>query len=607
MSTINFVEQCQSKDLKKKTNLNNIFNAISINIINTISSSIKEYYKACTKNLENKNDLINDMEDNIEKFNQNLEDKKDINELKELILNIKEISYQLKLNIKSDENNILDFFDDAKILFQRLKNSINKDKNNLDKMCKKTKSPINKSNENLSINSPKKIDYKPIINNNFRFDISALKTNNISNNINTISNISPIKNNLNSSSIQKSLMTQNNSNTIQHSSKPSNIKSTDELIKYKNLNKEYQFIIQKLKQEIKIYKEQLIKYKNNSSFPIDNSRKNKNSFDINSFKKNILNDSNKNLENFGSELNKKPCTISVSPQPTHFRNTNDNLNLNLLSKTLKQYKIEIEIKNKKIFELTKILEKKNLEILELQKEIIEKNNIIETFEKNTIEKEKKENESNNEKLNKINEYLQLIEKKQNEIEGLNQLIYKIQSERENQGIEIEQLKNENEKLKDLDKDALNLIQNHQFNKLNKKLEEAEKEILSLKQKNESLINQIEEKEINSDDYYDHLSEDLNLTNCEEEFSMKKVIKDVKNKERSQDIIIDYPGTEKIRQKLKELEYDYNSIKNLVKSLLLKIKCNSSNKIYITELSKIVGFDDDVMNRIVANKSVKVKK
>ena len=263
-----------------------------------------------------------------------------------------------------------------------------------------------------------------------------------------------------------------------------------------------------------------------------------------------------------------------------------------------------------------------------------------------------------EETNKNN--IQVINKQKDEISGLNQLIYKIQADREKIDEEIKILKKENEKLKkqlehlsstlpeefnELQK-QYNLLENklresrgkspneklsksnnsisnndtnnlgnlvsdkcssfsanNEIEKLNKELQEAKNQISNLKKKNEALVTQLEEKEIKKE-CYDNKSEDGNLSNYEEEFDLRKMAKGAKDKNRSQDINIDYPGIQQIKEKYRELDFYYNSLEGLVKKLLLTIKCNPKNKTYITELCRIVGFDLDTTNKIVANKNTK---
>ena len=82
-------------------------------------------------------------------------------------------------------------------------------------------------------------------------------------------------------------------------------------------------------------------------------------------------------------------------------------------------------------------------------------------------------------------------------------------------------------------------------------------------------------------------------------------KGARDKNRSQDINIDYPGVQAIKEKYRELDFFYNSLEGLVKKLLLTIQCNPKNKTYVTEICRIVGFDMETTNKIVTNKNKKL--
>ncbi len=142
-----------------------------------------------------------------------------------------------------------------------------------------------------------------------------------------------------------------------------------------------------------------------------------------------------------------------------------------------------------------------------------------------------------------------------------------------------------------------------YEALEKELKEAKKEINSLKKKNEDLFNQLEEKEIKNN-CGQYKSEDGNISNYEEEFDLRKMAKGAKDKNRSQDINIDYPGVQQIKEKYRELDFYYNSIEGLVKKLLVTSQCTAKNKTYVTELCRLVGFDLETTNKIVNNKGKK---
>ena len=331
-------------------------------------------------------------------------------------------------------------------------------------------------------------------------------------------------------------------------------------------------------------------------------------------------------------------------------NNNNNNNSNLNEKLEEQQNINNDLNE----ELTKV--KNDNEILknkiistEKRITILNQNSDLQKIKEQELDKIKNENKSlkfENERLdyqfNQLKENLLLNDpeqnkKKEEEIDGLKQLIEKLQKEKEKIDDELNNVKKENEKIKNqmmrLSKtlpEEYNELQKHynelenkyislknknpnattpkktkaeekQIEKMTKELADSKKEIEQLKRKNMELINQLEDKEINKN-YYDVRSEDGNKSNYEEEFDLRKMAKGAKDKNRSQDINIDYPGIQTYKEKVRELEFYYNSLENLVKKLLLTIQCNPKNKTYVTELCKIVGFDLETTNKIITNKN-----
>ena len=125
----------------------------------------------------------------------------------------------------------------------------------------------------------------------------------------------------------------------------------------------------------------------------------------------------------------------------------------------------------------------------------------------------------------------------------------------------------------------------------------------MKKKNEELFKDLENKNLKND-CFSHLSTEKPLSIYEEEFDLKKMAKGVKEKNRSQDINIDYPGIQQIKEKYRELDFYYKSLEELVKKMLLSSICTNKNKTYVYELCKIVGFDEDITNKIINNKNKK---
>ena len=298
----------------------------------------------------------------------------------------------------------------------------------------------------------------------------------------------------------------------------------------------------------------------------------------------------------------------------------------LLLRQNEKSKIEIKELNDTIIQYEKQLYQKNEEISKIQ---IDKINDMKKLQnkENTIElnKLKEENEKLKEKI-KNNSNEETINKLKEENEGLKQFFFKMKDKEEkivedNTDLKekVSSLKKENDAFKAYFNDKnVNPTSLSEYNKNMKKdienknvnlndvlieLNNAKKEINILKKKNEDLFNELESKKFDND-YCDHFSENKAISNYEEEFDLKKMAKGAKDKNRSQDINIDYPGAQQVKDKFRELDYYYNSLEELVKKLLLNCTCTNKNRAYISELCKIVGFNDEVVNKILNNKSKK---
>ena len=272
-------------------------------------------------------------------------------------------------------------------------------------------------------------------------------------------------------------------------------------------------------------------------------------------------------------------------------------------------------------------ERLNDEIEQLKGQNETLKDMIETLTKDFLSKTKEKKEKNEKYDDEV------LKKQYDELEGLKQKTYKYINEQGNNGDEMNILKKENEKLTkqimkfsneytELQKqyDELenrykfslkneNKIQNSNSNittttydEIANELKKVKKENEQIRKKNLELISQLEEKEIKHD--YDIKSEDGYKSNYEEEFDLRKMAKGAKEKNRSQDINIDYPGIQAIKEKYRELDFYYNSLETLVKKLLLNVQVGPKNKTYVNELCKIVGFDLETTNKILNNKNSK---
>ena len=308
------------------------------------------------------------------------------------------------------------------------------------------------------------------------------------------------------------------------------------------------------------------------------------------------------------EENKK-LSEELNKKLSDGNNNTENQHIKLLQEQLKEQK---NINNNLNDELSKV-----------KKENVSFNQKIQKEKNQDIDNIKKENiilKENNEKLTKELKDILDNNKYNGNFEEVN-----LEIERKNEEIKI--LKRENEKIKEqlirlsktlpeennelfkkyrnLEIKYKKLLKNNGIDELkeedNKELNKFKEEIEEIKKKNMELVRQLEDKEINNKDCYDNKSEQ-NISNYEEEFDLRKMAKGAKNKNRSQDINIDYPGIQQIKEKYRELDFYYNSLEELVKKLLLTVRCDAKNKVYISELCKIVGFDQDITNKILTNKN-----
>ena len=216
------------------------------------------------------------------------------------------------------------------------------------------------------------------------------------------------------------------------------------------------------------------------------------------------------------------------------------------------------------------------------------------------------------------------------IEELKQKVFKAIKGEGNNADEINSLKKENEKLieqilklsdenakiqkehdilqkqyytiKNEKKGKISHINNASNDQILNELKKVKKENEEIKKKNDELISKLEEKEIKHN--YDNRSEDGYISNYEEEFDLRKMAKGAKDKNRSQDNNIDYPGIQIYKEKYRELDFNYNSLESLVKNLLLNIQVGPKNKNYVNQLCKIVRFDLETTNKILSNKNNK---
>ena len=349
----------------------------------------------------------------------------------------------------------------------------------------------------------------------------------------------------------------------------------------------------------------------------------------------ILEDNNEdNIKSKCIELNKKlkqeiQSKNELNEELIKLKTENDKLTKKLLSLGI-DYIAGQEIQISR----DKIIEKLKDEIEQLKERNNTLNGMVESFSNQFLlninnhnknkensskkEKEKKENKDCNSKceerikiLKKENEKLtnQIIRLSTNLPEEFNDL-QKQYNDLENKYKQL--LKNDrknnnnniNNNINNININSINNNNNEEVLNILKELKDVKKENDEIRKKNIELISQLEEKDIKRN-CFDNKSEDRYLSNYEEEFDLRKMAKGAKEKNRSQDINIDYPGIQNIKKKYRELDFYYNSLESLVKKLLSTIQVNQKNKTYVNELCKIVGFDLETTNKILNNKNKKL--
>ena len=613
------------------------------------------------QNNKQKNYILQNKNFKIIKDSKNIDYEKQIQELNEEISYYKNLVNDLSKNKNNLNVNISN--NDNKILLDKLRlketEILSKDKKIklMNQEIIKCKNLINKMNsEKIQSEIGVKMNSFRNTNNNFnlkdypRYKTESNLTNsvkfnsNYNNNDNISKNIENMNQNYYKNYINKINFLEKENNIFKHklnelndefSQRTKNIEKENILVKKEiiELRKQVKTEVNKKEELNKLYQEQKIKYECELSKICDKRTElskflsNKNS-EITNLQQEIMR-KDKELENYKKLINKKEFK-SINEENDKLMKYYSNI---IKEKETKELKLnnEINILKEQISIISTQNEKRKKEIIELNNKIKELE--LELSKKNkeidSISKEiKKGLIINNKKTADSNELELTIKKLKDENDGLKEFTLKQQKilmDNEQKDEKISMLQKEKETLKQYFIDLNMPIPSSQLNDSNHKhskkknktfeskfneedcfnilmqLNEAKKEIASLKKKNEELFNDLDSKKLKREDYLNHISEDNPLSNYEEEFDLKKMAKGVKEKNRSQDINIDYPGIQHIKEKYRELYFYYNSLEELIKKLLLCSTCTNKNRAYIVELCKIVGFDEEVTNKILNNK------
>ena len=615
---------------------------------------LKNYIKKLPElNKLNDNNILSKYE-KIKK--QNIDYEKNIQNLNKELLKYKNL---IELLTKQNNNNKEITSKNKKIIFLTKEvESLKKKLENSNIQGNITKNIRNKKLKNLVVDGDEDI-YETDLNNNTSHTTHSYTNNNNSNVKSLIEKEKQIK----FLKEEKIKMEKILKNQIIYINKGKNLEKENNIIKSKLKNKTQELEIEinllndKLKEEMNkneeansLLQNQKIKFEyeismiNDKRAELSKILANKNN-EIIKLQKELL---EKKKEVGNHKLNKKNKENNIDNMKIYYENIiqenktkelelNASINIlkeenDMLLKQNEKIKKEIIELNKTINKYEKELSKKNDEIKNIQNinnNKININNIqqINLTKDNELNKLKEENEQLKRKIDN-DKYEEIIQKLKDENEGLKQFALKVKDkqekiveENEDQKEKIILLQKENQVFKQylIDKkiplpiNEINKIQkkeilkigeeNMNINTLLTELNEAKKNINTLKKKNEELFTELERKKF-TNDYCDNYSEGKVVSNYEEEFDLKKMAKGAKEKNRSQDINIDYPGAQQVKERYRELDFIYNSLEDLVKKLLLNCTCTNKNRTYVSELCKIVGFDEDVTYKIINNKSKK---
>ena len=293
-------------------------------------------------------------------------------------------------------------------------------------------------------------------------------------------------------------------------------------------------------------------------------------------------------------------------------NNNININLQLENEQLKNQIQELMNVNKNNLLLNDKISSGN--------QNMQNNEFISKINELTLENQKYK-ESISKTKESITQLESDINKKNEELEGMKTFIYKLQkeleNEREKKNVSNITLKNENETSCNTEpnrkKSISNKDQNKSFgpkdantdmiNNILNQLNDANKQINTLQNKNKELQYQLEEKQVEKD-LSGFRTEDVNFSNYEEEFDLKKMVNGARDKNRSEDINIDYPGVQGIKDKYKELLQNMNMLEEQVKILICNISCNNKIKPQITQICQLMRIPAKNIQMIIAGKDKK---
>ena len=248
------------------------------------------------------------------------------------------------------------------------------------------------------------------------------------------------------------------------------------------------------------------------------------------------------------------------------------------------------------------------ELQQLNIGLIEENNSLKLKNKQ-LESKIQLLTTNNEQLQNLNDNLknqivnleQEIEKKKNEIDGLQAFINKLQSKLDAEDMNVPK---SNSTIKERKNIALTEEENtKKIQKFLDLLNKANKDINDLQKKNKELQFKLEDKQV-QEELSGFRTEEANFSNYEEEFDLRKMVNGTKEKNRSEDINIDYPGMQGVKDRNKELKQKMNMLIEQVKILIANVNINSKIKPQINQICQLMRIPAQNIQMIISGKNKK---
>ena len=325
---------------------------------------------------------------------------------------------------------------------------------------------------------------------------------------------------------------------------------------------------------------------------------------------------NNNIFNYEKIIKEKDDLIN-----NNYKDNNDVFKIKLENEKLKKQIEELKNSNNNNYLQNQKMINGNINSYEMP------NNQEYTIKLNELTQENQELKQSLSLINESKTKLELeLSKKNDELEGYKQVIFKLQNKLEqNNDIEEElkkRLNTERNVIALNTKTEINLREQNQSNKnLNKSFEmpkdaniqlmnkylgqlnEAERKISLLQNKNKELQFKLDEKQVERE-FSGYRTEDYNFSNYEEEFDLKKMVNGAREKNRSEDINIDYPGVQSVKDKYKELLQNMHLLEEQVKILISNINITNKIKPQISQICQLMRIKAENIQAIIAGKDKK---